>query len=55
MSKAKYEKYLQDILIQNPKIKSGRKNYNFLFERIKKQLLLIKRFKKKIKEDKKNV
>jgi len=43
-------KYLSAILADNPKINSGRKNYEFLHLRILKQIIIIEKyFNKKIK------
>ena len=36
------QKYLKDILKKYPQISSGRKNYNFHYNRLLKNLLLIK-------------
>ena len=48
MYKKKIERYISDIINQNPSITSGRKNYEFLYKRILKQISLVKKFKKKI-------
>lgn len=53
--KIKRQDYLRDILRLNPLISSGRKNYKKQYERILRNILLVKKYKLNRKSNKNNI
>ena len=49
------QKYLKELLLQYPKINSGRKNYIYQYKRVLKNILLSKLYLKKIIPNKNNI
>ena len=44
MAKYRQEEYLTKLIKKYPNISSGRKNYQFFYERLQKHMLIIKKF-----------